>query len=993
MADAGGPGLVDPERQLAAVNLVEVLRGLGDRPMGRRIKPGPGTIDWSALVSRAARPGTGGRHRRVHRTFQLEATRELREELGEPEVARVKAARFEVWQLDATGDGMIVGRLSGADLQQGETAFGQVHACRELCRRLDLRPKYLAVGTLVDVTISYEERPDFRFIRDRVASEGIGWVMYREIERVGRETGLLHRFFTYVRDAGVRLYTTDLGRAVNWDNDADYLYVNTRGVFSDYERRVGVKRRQDPLIHRWLEPGRGWPNKRKYGFRRDEQMFLEVDPEQWPFIEIIHNDYATLETNGQPSIRRLADHLASMGCDLSPSRVRDILRDEVYVTGRDVSVFKGKEYPIRPIKLDRPIPREVFEHNQALMASVRGRQRKHPLGYFLLNRIPFRHAACIESTNKRGGPLMLRATPQKDHYKHSYNADPLGPECRGLAVPRDRVERIVIQQLLGLCESPELREEWALRGYQAAAPAQIDGVLSKAQQETLEQKIENLKAQRAVLVRKWIDHAAGGTGINPIEESTKVIDAEITAYRNQITASKRLQAQTKKDPTPAADASEDALLRRAREVLTPEPPDNPQLAQLRLNFVRAALSEVILHTDGEHAELELRGPLIPRDSPFLPINPAQAALSAESTDSNTTDSHGNAYRSVVAYSARESWLVPAWLSPRFPLSCDPRGRRRRSKVSGVRSEGRWLEVLSALRIASRLLPPGRVPLAALVEALRNQGSPSGYAVKTSLATRGLSVQDGFRAALGDEAAVRLGRIFPCDYTREDMLRVFAWAIEDGMTFGTGWKHRWNALATERAWMPHAQVAIHWERRTGMPLSVIVVDAARRRGAAIDTSIPLWGPRRAVSLELCLAVLRVCSERLPPGRLSDRDIIDVLRRESNLPTFVQHQRYLHARGIDRPSALRLALGPERALRLGRVKPNCKAEWLLVIEWALRDGVPGGRGRATAWTSLSYTRAYLPSYESLKTYRKGADLDKCFAAAEARINRVAASAVSN
>jgi hypothetical protein len=50
-----------------------------------------------------------------------------------------------------------------------------------------------------------------------------------------------------------------------------------------------------------------------FGFRPDARDYVEVDPEQWSFVERIHGDHATLDPLGGGSIRRLRRHLVAMG--------------------------------------------------------------------------------------------------------------------------------------------------------------------------------------------------------------------------------------------------------------------------------------------------------------------------------------------------------------------------------------------------------------------------------------------------------------------------------------------------------------------------------------------------------------------------------------------------------------------------------------------------------------------------------------------------------
>jgi hypothetical protein len=64
-----------------------------------------------------------------------DATRALRESLGEPEVYRRFEMRLEVFEVDPDGDGAILVRLSSSDVKKGETALGQAYEIFAMCER------------------------------------------------------------------------------------------------------------------------------------------------------------------------------------------------------------------------------------------------------------------------------------------------------------------------------------------------------------------------------------------------------------------------------------------------------------------------------------------------------------------------------------------------------------------------------------------------------------------------------------------------------------------------------------------------------------------------------------------------------------------------------------------------------------------------------------------------------------------------------------------
>lgn len=180
-----------------------------------------------------------------------------------------------------------------------------------------------------------------------------------------------------------------------------------------------------------------------------------------------------------------------MGSGLqSPEKMRRILRDPMYVTGEWGASYKGNWYPGRTIRLARPIPRGVFDRNQDILDGHRGPNTRHPIGTFLLNRIPVVHAACHEA--KIGGrQIYLRG---RVHHSHSgYFHSPRCPDdCRGWSVPAAALEGAVVDQLLKLARSPHLQKEWTER----ARPDADRGRDDPAQLAALRSRLELLHRQR-----------------------------------------------------------------------------------------------------------------------------------------------------------------------------------------------------------------------------------------------------------------------------------------------------------------------------------------------------------------------------------------------------------------------------------------------------------------------------------------------------------------
>jgi hypothetical protein len=171
----------DDDRAATVHGLVEILVGTAAPAPLRRF------VRWEDIVSAAARPGAGGRRKRVDVGFEIEATRELHERYGDPEEVAHRGSLLLIWQMDPEGDGILAAHLSGQDVQKGETAMGQIHGGLVLAATHGLKPACAVVAMRTSGGAEYERRLDFTFIRDRIAAGGLRWVCYHGPDRVARD--------------------------------------------------------------------------------------------------------------------------------------------------------------------------------------------------------------------------------------------------------------------------------------------------------------------------------------------------------------------------------------------------------------------------------------------------------------------------------------------------------------------------------------------------------------------------------------------------------------------------------------------------------------------------------------------------------------------------------------------------------------------------------------------------------------------------------------
>jgi len=926
----------DDDRALAVSSLVETLVG---KATPRLVRPLP---RWEDIVSAVARPGTGGRRKRVDVGFEIEATRELRERYGAPQELPYRGSLLLIWEMDDDGDGIIAARLSSQDVQKGETAMGQIHNGIALAATHRLKPACAVVAMRTSGGADYDDRLDFTFIRDRIATQSLSWVAYREPDRIARELHSAHSFYKFLRDTRTDLYLCSLGRKVDWNSQSDRLMVSTLGVIGEFERGAIKARTHNAIKARWLEEGRGYPGFKPIGFRRTAQMFLEQDPEQWPYIRQAAAMYSRLRPDGGTSIRGLAEFLTdTLGFTISRERVRTMLKHPIYVTGMAHVTYEGTVYPLRPIELVDPVPADTFNLNQDLMSTVKGRQRTNPLGHFLLNRVDFRHDACQHVGDDDGWPVRLRC--ERNSYTHDRRC-PL-PECRRFALPHKQLDAAVVAELLRLCEDEHLQREYQTRA-RTTASATPTGVLTPAQQRSFQTRVTDLQRQREEIARRWLQ--VGPQNLDPryLQESLEQIDAEITRLQRQIELSQRLLATQGKH-----SSDRDELLQRAREILTPEPPDDPELRQRRMIFVQQALSKVIARRTKTGFELELHGPLIPADAAPLHFDPLEHARPVLQ---NGTDPEGLPWRSVPRWRGS---CGPIWQSRPIRVPCPfvrerlgPASREQaREAIRVMSGEGRPSPIRELL---DRGLV-GRDELVSLPRILR-------YA---QLA--GTTLDEETRVVLGAEEALRLRRVAPA--SRADWQLIVGWALDEGMSFERGWVRRWDVLNTRVGWMGSHRRLVKAQQQLDFKVGDLIETELAARGLPAPVFDHRPGRGRDTRFEACLEALREAARAAPPGRLSWATLRVALNDRDDLPTAKQINNMLHQRGVSKDAALRLALGRTEALVSGRVVARTRAEWVTVMGAAIDAGYRAGRGWSPRWDALHRCD---PRFVSASTIRPAA-----------------------
>jgi hypothetical protein len=486
---------------------------------------------------------------------------------------------------------------------------------------------------------------DLGLVIEAVEDQRICGVVARDAKRVARRITTATQFSEHMAEMGARMWLSEMRREVDWDNDFLLLLIKQAEAHTDHrdlvDKMLKARRRS------WLEEGRGWPGLKRYGLRRNAQTkYLEWDPAQWPVIKFIHYEYSRLEGDprtGKSGYVRLAESLAAdpadggWGIDLSPDKIRQILRDPIYVDGSYAVLYnKAHLVACRPAKIpvEERIPLDLFQENQELLATRKGPNRRNPVGTFLLNGINVVCATCESLTNEKypGKHPRFKGREQAGTAPAYYALPFRGDCCHRFTFPKLVLEEAVVRALWQLADDEKLQADWAARALPGVGPA--PPVFSEGQAAAMRREIVNLEKSRQDLVTEQSRQAAAGEA--PSTAVRAIIDqicADLETRRNRLEHAARQEELRSRHDTSLLDRRRRRTLSKAlREVLTIEMPEDLRARVRRAAVIEACLSKVVLHRTATGLKLELLGPLVPKalldagtDHKHLPVSPLNAA--------------------------------------------------------------------------------------------------------------------------------------------------------------------------------------------------------------------------------------------------------------------------------------------------------------------------------------------------------------------------------
>lgn len=624
--DLVGPqGRVDQRAGLAAGDL--------RRRWERNSEESQGNLDsggWAeAALSHAGRQRrkrmttvarqTGGGRKPSPKVFDDDhALREVVRQFGPAQTSRQDGINIHEW-IRPGGDGAVFARMSGREVQSGETAARQLEVILAALKPHGKVPRAVVLTLDNSGFNDYDKRPDY-WLTEQYLQEGwLKWVAWRGVDRMTREHYPGSQYIHLLKTSGTELFLAEMSRTVDWEQDE--LQIRALMMAYNVEGQQIKKRTHGRLKSGWLETQRGWPGCQRFGSDRSKlDNYIIEDPEGAQVVSYIHHRFADLQTQNRSGRRELVVGVErEFGMKLSEGTINKILRDPFYVTGEMWVMYEGQAYQVRPVQWTNPVPLEVFQRNQELLRLRRGRNTRTDVGQFCLNGLLV-HETCqhMRVGNGRGKVPKLRGRNRARNKTPTYYHTPNTPACcQGFTVLQTHIEPLVMQQLRRVLTEPELIEAWRTSD---RAPGRVDNgpLLAEPAREQIRSKIDNIGVQKSNLHREMVTLAEAGKDVSGTHyaQLIEALEDRTNVLRRQLALDEKARRSAPKLQTvQLQQATEDALIERACELLTDTVPDDPEMKLARAALVSTLLSRVVVseNKDGR-LQVELHGWLVPGEA-------------------------------------------------------------------------------------------------------------------------------------------------------------------------------------------------------------------------------------------------------------------------------------------------------------------------------------------------------------------------------------------
>jgi DNA invertase Pin-like site-specific DNA recombinase len=765
-------------------------------------------------VVRRARPS--GTRNTIRARFLADSTRELYERLGDFERRVVNGAVVLRWDL-GEGDGMAVARMSSAEIKGGETIGAQLDDMLRYCDRVGRKPRIVVAVLNLSGRVHFDDRHDFGEIFESFARGEISWVVYKDVDRIARAIVWTSLLVYWLTEYGIRLHVAQLNRELDLNNSHDLLQLWMLALGAEMEAAKIAERTLTGQSTQLRQAGKGWGASGGFGFTRDDHRFIIVDEEEWPYVLLIHELYASLQS--YKSVRRALEH--DHGLRLSQGTISKILHDKRYLTGeirtKDPDADEG--FRVDFVSLSRPVPERLWEHNQMLTQARRGKRTQTPEAQFVTRGVPVYHARCMDTENPRRSTSQLRSVHARSGtYRLFHYSGPGAPTegyrvpdcCRGWSIDVEVVERAVIRGVRTILEGNDALHAAIALGRANREPTAEGALFTADDRARLNREVKRLQRYRDSLWERHLDRIRKGRRPDRefLDEETQVVDAELAALQRQLTLDTQLRSRPI-HPT--------QLPARIADVLTDDPPDDPSERLRRWAIVHELVSHVVVHDSDDGLGVELFGPLVPESNDPGTWDPLTACTALE----DKADARPGVPEPFRNRSISER-LVPAY-------------RWRSGRLGAFATLDKTPELfVAAVRAASAIFPDGPVYAqrglghARWTSVARSRGLP--IAMERSLAAAGTTPTALIRHTLGLEAITQ-GRVRRIQ-SRDEAVWVIATAILEGFSFEPGWTVRIQTCNQGKRY-PFSYVRItDWANRFAGGNRLCLIEEAQRRAAEL-----------------------------------------------------------------------------------------------------------------------------------------------------------------
>ncbi|MGI8801335.1 MAG: recombinase family protein [Solirubrobacteraceae bacterium] len=758
------------------------------------VAPRPARPFRSEPAVRRAKPQAP--RNRIESRFLTDATRELYDRLGPTKTRVVAGAKILRWDL-GEGDGILVARKSSEESKSGETIGGQLDALLKYCDATRRKPRIVIALLNLSGRAQFESRLDFTEVFESFVRGEISWVVYRGLDRVARSVISTAEFVRYLQEYGIGLHIAQLNKEIDLLNHFELSQLWMGAVSAESEWAWNRDRWQTSLDREMRDGKRMWSGSGGFGFTRNAEGFVVVDNGEWAYVIIIHELYATLQ-----NVREVREALDSRyNIHLSQGTIHKILKDERYINGR-IRTKDDREplgYRVDTVHLERPVPADLWQRNQTVLAYKRGKTTRTPEGRLLLRGIRVYHARCMNPTEPTLSTSILAARYTRGKYVfHHCTAEGkqrgyMVPDtCRGYSLPADLLEHAVLRAVRTILTDDDALHQGIALGRANLPLADRDGLFTTDDRRRLTAEVSQLQRYRDGLWQQHIDKIRANTTPSRdfLQTEDDRIQKEIEALNRQLTVDTQLRRR-ERHPTPV---SPDVL-----ELLSDDCPADPDRRLRRWAIVQQLVSRVVVHDTEAGLSIELFGPLVPSESDARAWEPG-VAIAATTQPSKGLPRVPEPFRSSS---------TPERLDPAYRWRCDPAGAFAAEDVSPDR-------FVAAIRAAAAIYPYGALFGQRGVGRERWQSvaakrglSIYAQSVSRGLARAGTDADSLIKQAVGREALSR-GRVGV--RSGQDAAVVLGQAIVDGLSFSPGWRTRAIAFGRDKPYSLTTALIRDWASR-------------------------------------------------------------------------------------------------------------------------------------------------------------------------------------